>query len=81
MQNPSFVMNQLLVFIYVPNPAEPQYLRRLEKFSFCQNVYSHKKHHGNQDLQFEHILCSEISEVHGDFSCGSQLRAACPVLT
>lgn len=81
MQNPSFVMKKLLIFICVPNPAEPQYLRRLEKFSFCQNVYSHKKHHGNQDLQFEHIPCSEIPEAHGDFSCGSQLRAACPVLT
>lgn len=81
MQNPSFVMNQLLIFIYVPNPAEPQCLRRLEKFSFCQNVCSHKKHHGNRDLQSEHIPYSEIPEAHGDFSCGSQLRAACPVLT
>lgn len=81
MQNPSFVMNQLLIFIYVPNPAEPQCLRRLEKFSFCQNIYSHQKHHGNRHLQSEHIAYSEIPEAHGDFSCGSQLRAACPVLT
>lgn len=80
MQNPSFVMNQLLIFICVPNPAEPQCLRRLEQFSFCQNVYSRKKHLGNRNLQSQHIPCSEIPEACGDFSCGSQLRAACPVL-
>ena len=80
MQNPSFVMNQLLIFICVPNPAEPQCLRRLEQFSFYQNVYSRKKHLGNRDLQSQHIPCSEMPEACGDFSCGSQLRAACPML-
>lgn len=47
---------------------------------FYQNVYSHKKHLGNRDLQSQRIPCSEIPEACGDFSCGSQLRAACPML-